>query len=145
MVVKTLTYKDFDGNERTESFYFNLTPAELVDLQSSLNGGLNQLLDKIVKENNQSKIIEYFKKIVLMSYGEKSLDGRNMIKNDKVREDFQSTMAYSDIFMELATNAEEAAAFVNGIVPPKEEQEKYLKKMQALENKGAEVVQMPAK
>lgn len=111
------TYEDFDGNQRTEDFYFNLTKAEVTELETSMNGGLSTLLEKIVKENDQQKIIEYFKKMVLMAYGEKSLDGRIFLKNDKIREEFACSAAYSDIFMELATNADVAAEFVNGIIP----------------------------
>lgn len=117
MIKKTITYEDFDGNTRTEDFYFNLTKAELTEMEMSLNGGLSQLLEKIVKENDQKQIIEYFKKIVLDSYGVKSLDGRNFQKNEKIREEFASTAAYSEIFMELATDSEAASAFVNGIIP----------------------------
>lgn len=117
MLKKTIKYTDFDGNSRTEDHYFNLTPAELTEMELSLNGGLSQLLEKILRENDQKRIIEYFKKIVLMSYGEKSLDGRRFLKNDQIREEFASTAAYSEIFMELATDADAAAAFVNGIMP----------------------------
>lgn len=117
MLKKTQTYTDFDGNERTEDFYFNLTEAELTELEYSMNGGLSQLLEKIIKEDDQKQIIEYFKKIVIMAYGVKSLDGRLFVKNDKVREEFASTNAYSDIFMELANDANKAAEFVNGIMP----------------------------
>ena len=117
MLKKTLTYKDFDGQVRTEDFYFNLTEAELTELENSLNGGLSQLLDKISKEKDQKQLIRYFKEIVLLSYGEKSLDGRMFVKNDKIREGFASTMAYSDLFMELVTNADKAVAFVRGIMP----------------------------
>lgn len=119
MLKKTITYTDFDENERTEDFYFNLTNAELTEMELSLNGGLSQLLEKILKENDQKQIIEYFKKIVLMAYGEKSLDGRKFVKNDQIREEFASTAAYSEIFMELATDADAAAAFVNGVMPKK--------------------------
>ncbi len=117
MLKKTHTYNDFDGQQRTEDFYFNLTEAELTELEYSMNGGLSQLLEKIIKEDDQKQIIEYFKKIVIMAYGVKSLDGRQFVKNDKVREEFASTIAYSDIFMELAHDANKAAEFVNGIMP----------------------------
>lgn len=117
MLKKTQTYTDFDGNERTEDFYFNLTEAELTELEYSMNGGLSQLLEKIIKEDDQKQIIEYFKKIVIMAYGVKSLDGRQFVKNDRVREEFASTVAYSDIFMELSHDANKAAEFVNGIMP----------------------------
>ncbi len=117
MIKKTITYEDFDGQTRTEDFYFNLTKAELTEMELSMNGGLSQLLEKIVKENDQKQIVEYFKKIVLGAYGVKSLDGRQFVKNDQIREEFASTAAYSEIFMELATDADAAAAFVNGIIP----------------------------
>lgn len=116
MLKKTITYEDFDGHERTEDHYFNLTEAELTEMELSLNGGLSQLLKKILQENDQKQIIEYFKKIVLMSYGKKSLDGRQFMKNEKIREEFASSAAYSEIFMELATDENAAAAFVNGIM-----------------------------
>ncbi len=116
MLKKTIVYEDFDGHKRVEDHYFNLTEAELTEMELSLNGGLSQLLEKILKENDQKQIIEYFKKIVLMSYGKKSLDGRQFMKNEKIREEFASSAAYSEIFMELATDENAAAAFVNGIM-----------------------------
>ncbi len=117
MVKKTVTYEDFDGQTRTEDHYFNLTEAELTEMELSLNGGLSQLLEKIIKENDQNQIIQYFKKIVLGAYGIKGLDGRTFMKNEQIRNEFASTMAYSEIFMELATDAKKAADFVNGIMP----------------------------
>lgn len=117
MLKKTVTYEDFDGNQRTEDHYFNFTQAELTELELSLNGGVSQILSKILQENDQKRIIEYFKKIVLMAYGKKSMDGRQFVKNDQIREEFASTMAYSSIFMELATDDLAAEAFVNGIMP----------------------------
>lgn len=119
MLKKMITYTDFDGNQRTEEHQFNLTQAELTEMELSLNGGLSQLLEKIIQDNDQKQIIEYFKKIILMAYGKKSLDGRQFIKSDDVREEFVSTAAYSELFMELATDADAAAAFINGIMPPK--------------------------
>ncbi|MCI9428081.1 MAG: hypothetical protein HFI81_10085 [Eubacterium sp.] len=117
MLKKTISYEDFDGNQRTEDHYFNLTEAEITEMELSMNGGLSQLLTKILQENDQKQIIEYFKKIVLMAYGEKSLDGRKFVKNQKIRDEFASTAAYSEIFMELATDADAASAFVKGVMP----------------------------
>jgi len=119
MVKKTITYEDFDGNERTEDFYFNLTEAELVDLHVSIEGGFENKLKEIINTKNQTELIKYFKEIVLMSYGQKSLDGRTFVKNDAIRDEFKSTMAYSNIWMELVTDDKAAADFVNGILPKK--------------------------
>ena len=117
MLKKTITYVDYDGNERTEDFYFNLTKAEVTEMEMSQKGGLVNTIQKIVAEQNSQRIIEIFKDLILKSYGEKSLDGKRFIKSKELREEFEQTEAYSDLFMELAQNAESAAAFVNGIIP----------------------------
>lgn len=117
MLKKTITYTDYDGNERTEDFYFNLSKAEIAEMELSINGGLTQLLEKIVKEQDNAKLVSYFKDLILRSYGEKSLDGKRFVKNDELREAFAQTEAYSELFMELASDADKAAAFVNGVTP----------------------------
>ena len=117
MLKITRKYEDFDGHEREEDFYFNLTKAELAEFRFSVNGGVEALLDGMIKAQDQKSMIEYAKRLVLMSYGEKSLDGREMLKNDAIREKFMSTQAYSDIFMDVATNDKFAADFIKGILP----------------------------
>lgn len=123
MLKKTVRCEDFDGNPYEKDCYFNLTKAELIELEMSLNGTLTQLFEKIVQENNGARIMEYFKKILLLSYGEKSLDGKKFDKSKEVLDDFVSSPAYSEIFTELCTNAEAASAFVNGIMPKDMQQE----------------------
>lgn len=117
MLKKTVTYVDFDGNKRTEDFYFNLMKSELVDMQWSCEGGVKAMIEKIIQEKNEPRLIELFKEIVLKAYGEKSPDGRRFIKTEDVQLAFSQTQAYSDIFMELATDANSAINFVNGIMP----------------------------
>jgi len=117
MFKKTITYTDFDGNERTEDFYFNLTKAEVTEMELSAKGGLVKQLQKIVAEQDSKRIVEIFKDLILKAYGEKSPDGRRFVKNDEIRDSFSQTGAYSDLFMELATDAELASTFINGIVP----------------------------
>ena len=117
MLKKTITYTDYNNNERTEDFYFNLTKAELMEMEMSTNGGLAEMINKIVASQDAPSIIKIFKELVLKAYGEKSLDGKRFIKNDDIREEFSQTEAYSQLFMELATDADAAAAFVNGIMP----------------------------
>lgn len=117
MLKKTMTYTDYDGNERTEDFYFNLTKAEVTEMEMSHTGGMVKLLEKIVAEKDAKRIVEIFKDLILRAYGEKSADGKRFVKNQELRDAFAQTEAYSDLFMELATNAEAATAFVNGIVP----------------------------
>ncbi len=117
MLKKTITYVDYDGNERTEDFYFNLSKAELIEIETSNNGGLSKMIEKLVAEQDMRRIVEIFKDIILKAYGEKSLDGKRFIKSVELRDSFEQTEAYSQLFMKLATNAESAAAFVNGITP----------------------------
>lgn len=117
MIKKTVTFTDYNGFERTEDFYFNLTKAEVMTMQYSTAGGLDVMLKKLVATNDMPSIIKVFKELVLNAYGVKSPDGRKFIKNDEVRADFEQTEAYSTIFMELATDDKAAADFINGIVP----------------------------
>lgn len=117
MLKKTMTYTDFNGVERTEDFYFNLTKAEVAEMEMSTEGGLAERLERIVNAKESTQIVAAFKELILKSYGVKSPDGKRFIKNKEVRDEFEQTEAYSDLFMELATNSEAAAAFVNAIVP----------------------------
>lgn len=117
MLKKTVTYVDFDGNERTEDFFFNLTEQEIAEMELSTEGGLGNFINKAVAAKSQVELIELFKKLILAAYGVKSADGRRFVKNDAVREDFMSIQAFSDIYMELVQDADKASAFFNGIVP----------------------------
>ena len=117
MLTKTITYKDFNGAERTEDFLFNLTKAELIEIEMSTTGGLVEMVNRIVAAQDAPAIIKVFKDLILKAYGVKSPDGRGFIKNDELRAEFESTEAYSELFLELATNAEAASEFVNGIMP----------------------------
>lgn len=117
MLKKTVTYVDYNGVERTEDFYFNLSKAEVAELELSVEGGFSAMLEEIVKTKDSVRIVELFKKMVLMSYGEKSADGKRFVKSKELSEAFSQTEAYSEIFMELALDENAAAAFVNGIMP----------------------------
>lgn len=119
MLKKTITYTDFNGVERTEDFYFHLTEAELTEMDLDEQGDLAGKLQKIVDSKDLKEIKDAFKWIVLKSYGEKSDDGRRFMKSPEITKAFEETQAYSDIWMELATNEEAASAFVNGIIPAK--------------------------
>lgn len=117
MIKKSITYTDYNGIERTEDFYFNLNKAEVMEMEMSTTGGLAEMIQRIVAAKDQPAIIKIFKDLILKAYGEKSLDGKRFVKSEKLRAGFEQTEAYSILFMELATDAEAAAAFVNGIVP----------------------------
>lgn len=117
MLKKTITYTDYNGVERTEDFYFNLSKAEVMEMEMGTTGGFAEMIKKIVDAKDAPAIIRVFKELVLKAYGEKSADGKRFIKSPEISEAFAQTEAYSQVFMELATNAEKGAEFVNGIVP----------------------------
>ena len=117
MLKKTITYTDYNGVERKEDFYFNLTKAEIMEMEMSTSGGLTEMINRIVAAQDAPAIIKIFKELVLKAYGVKSPDGKRFIKSDELATEFAQTEAYSQLFMELATDADAASAFVNGIVP----------------------------
>lgn len=116
MIKKTITYTDYDGNQRTEDFYFHLSKAELTQLFWSEKGGLEKFIEKLAKEEDVKRVIELVKEVVLMGYGEKSPDGKRFVKNQELRDSFAQTEAFSDLFMELAGDGPGTADFINGMV-----------------------------
>lgn len=117
MLKKTITYTDFNGEEVSEDFFFHLSKAELVELEMSHQGGLSEALKRIVAAEDGKSIIAEFKNIILGAYGQKSEDGRRFIKNQQLRDEFESTEAYSVLFMELVTKTDAAIEFINGVIP----------------------------
>lgn len=114
---RTMTYTNYNGEKITEDFYFNLTKAEILEMEMTTQGGMAEYIKSVVNAKNTSEIVKIFKELILKAYGKKSADGRRFIKSDELREEFSQTEAYSDLFMILATDAEEAAKFVNAITP----------------------------
>ena len=123
MLKKTITYKDYNNNERTEDFYFNLSKAEIMEMEMGVSGGLTEMIQRIVAAQDAPAIIKIFKDLILKSYGVKSSDGKRFEKSEELSAAFSQTEAYSILFMELATDADAGAKFVNGIVPADMSQE----------------------
>lgn len=117
MLKKDITYTDYNGQERTDSFYFNMSKAELAEMQLTLDGGFEAYIQNIIDAKDGATMVKLFKDIILMSYGEKSLDGKRFVKNEEVRDGFAQTEAYSVLFMELISDDKAAAEFINGILP----------------------------
>ena len=116
MLKKTIKYTDYNGNERTEDFYFNLNEAELLEMDA-MNNGLEALIQQIISEQNSAEIMTMFKTILLKSVGKKSLDGRRFEKSEEISKEFSETEAYTQLFVELASDADAAADFIKGILP----------------------------
>ena len=116
MIKKTMTYTDYEGNERTEDFWFNLTKAEAAELEFSESGGVAKMIERIVQDQNAKRILEVFKDLICRSYGMKSPDGKRFIKSREQTEAFLQTEAYSDLFVEFMNNADEFSAFFAGVL-----------------------------
>ena len=117
MLKKTIKYTGYNGTDREETFYFNLTKAEIMEMEMGTVGGFAEMVQNIVNAQDTPSLIKIFKDLILRSYGEKSPDGRRIIKSDEISAAFAQTEAYSELFMELATDADKASEFINGIVP----------------------------
>ena len=117
MLKKAITYVDYNGVERTENFYFNLTKAEVMEMEMGTEGGFTEMIEKIVAAKDAPSIIKVFKDLILKAYGEKSSDGKRFMKSEDISTAFSQTEAYSQLFMELSTNDKAASDFVNGIMP----------------------------
>lgn len=119
MYKKTITYTDYNGNERTEDFYFALSEAEITEMQLGVTGGFDVMVKKIIAAQDTPALIKVFKDLLLKSYGIKSDDGRRFIKSDKLTEEFTQTPAYSELYMMLATDDKKASEFIKNIMPAK--------------------------
>lgn len=117
MLKKKMTYTDYNGTERTEDFYFNLTKSEVMEMEMATTGGLVEKITNLVAAQDIPSIIKIFKDLILLSYGEKSPDGKRFTKSKELSDAFSQTEAYSNLFIELASDPDAAAAFVNAIVP----------------------------
>ena len=117
MLKKTITYTDYDGLERTEEFRFNLTKAELMDMELTTVGTFSKLMQKIIDEKDMVRLAKYFKEMILKSYGVKSDDGKRFIKSPELSEAFSQTEAYSELYMELLGNSEYAVKFIQQVMP----------------------------
>lgn len=138
MYKDTRTFEDYDGKKVTKTFYFNLNKAEIAEMELTTDGGLGDRLDRIIKAQDTPSIIKEFKNLILKSYGEKSEDGLHFNKSEEISKAFESTQAYSDLFMELIESPEKASAFINGIVP-----QEATAKIQELPKQHTNPVPMP--
>ena len=116
MLRRTITYNDYNGNTRTEDFYFNLNQAEVTEMELSVAGGLTEMMKRIVAAQDGKQIIQTIKEFIRKAYGVKSPDGKRFIKSEALSEEFEQTEAYNILFMELVFNADKASAFFNAIV-----------------------------
>ncbi len=117
MLKRDITYLDFNDEEVTDTFYFNITKSEIIELEVEYKEGLDATIKRIIETKDNKSLIAEFKRLILLAYGEKSADGKRFIKSDESREAFSQTGAYDSLFMELATQDDKAAEFIKGVLP----------------------------
>lgn len=117
MLKKTITYENFDGEEVTEDFYFHLTKAELVELEMSKPGGLADYMQKLIEKDDRAGIIQTMKELILSSYGKRDAVKKQFVKNPVMRDEFEASEAYSELFMELVTKPDASLEFMTGVIP----------------------------
>lgn len=121
MISKSITYIDYNGNERTETHWFNMNDAEIMDMELSITGGMSKMIEQIIEAKDTPALMKVFKDLILKSYGVKSPDGKRFIKSDEITLEFTQTEAYVKLYTTLAKNTKEAIEFVNGIIPNKKD------------------------
>lgn len=121
MIKKHIKYTDFNGVEKEKDYYFNLSEAEIAEMELSTGGGLIETIQAVAKALDGPELVKIFKEFLLKAYGEKSADGEVFLKSEEISHKFSCTPAYSILYMELSTNAEAAAAFFKGVIPQVDE------------------------
>lgn len=133
MFKKVITYKDYDGNDKTDTLYFHLNKFEWLELETYTKGGLIENLQHAIETGNAKKTIDILKKIILRAYGEKDPETGTFEKNDDIAIRFSKTDAFSELFYELAYNEEASKTFFLGLIPPelRTEAEKKIREMES--------------
>lgn len=142
MLKKQVTYKDYDGNDKTTTLYFHLNKFEWLELETYTKGGLIENLKHAIETGNAKKTIDILKKIILRSYGEKDPETGSFEKSDDIAIRFSKTDAFSELFYELAYNEEAAQSFFMGLIPVELRAEAE-KKMAEMNPKEPKLVQLP--
>lgn len=151
-----IPYTDYNGVERKETCYFNLSKAELMEMELSTQAGVEEMIRVMIATNDNAKIVQVFKDLILKSYGIKSEDGRRFIKSQELRDQFEQSEAYSEFFMRMVSNEDNLQTkFINGVISgsnvPNMDEKEALAKLKELgydttqieKTSTAEVVEMP--
>ena len=139
MFSREFEYTGYDGQPKKDTYWFNLTEAELYEIDLSSIRGFTGEMTKLLKEERTKEIVDAFKSIILGAVGSVSADGRKFIKNEEIKEDFYRSKAYSQLFVELVSSGEKLAEFLKAAIP-----EEIRQKMEEEESK-TEKAEEPAK
>lgn len=116
MIKETVNFTDYNDIEKSQDCYFNLNKAEVMEMELSTAGGMSEMIQNVIKANDTATLIKIFKELLLKAYGKKTPDGR-FEKTEELRKEFESSAAYPVLFVKLATDADAASKFMNGVMP----------------------------
>lgn len=111
MFKHTVTYKDFNGNDRKEDLYFHLSLPEVTRIQAEIGKDIQDHVKELVDNQNLKNLLEFLEMMMLNSYGQKSSDGKVFNKTKEIRHAFEYSQAYAEIFEQMMTNPELAKKF----------------------------------
>lgn len=117
MLKKTIEYVDYNGVKHTEDYYFNLTKAEIIELQMGTKGGFVEAIQEAIKNEDSQTVMKATKDLIMKAYGKKSEDGKRFIKSPELALAFEQSPAYSELYVELLTDDEASSKFMRGVIP----------------------------
>ncbi len=132
MLKKNIKYVDFNGIEREEDFYFHLSTPELTRMEAKYGGDIFEYIMRTVSNEDFKGVVEALEDLILSSVGEKTTDGRSFKKSKEIRENFENSQAYAELFEEIFTDPAASEAFGRGIVTPtspNEERQQQIKEL----------------
>lgn len=116
MLKKKVTYLDFNDQEVTEEFYFNLTTPEVSKIVAKIGQDIDTYAEQLAKSGDYEAIIDFVEMLILTSYGVKSEDGKRFVKSKEARENFEYSAAYAELFEILMSDPEQSKAFGQGLM-----------------------------
>lgn len=141
MIKKTVNYEDFNGEKVTEDCYFNLSKAELLEMNFEKAGGLDNYAKSIINARDVATMMAIYKELLLKAYGVKTPDGKHFMKNEQIRMEFECSPAYSEIYTELISDEKAAAEFFNGVIPKDLADDPQIKKIINKEGTNVQIKQ----
>lgn len=116
MIKKTVTFTNYNDQEVTKSYYFNIDKLEAAELELEY-GDLIETVEELLESSDGKKVYGIFKEIILNAVGQKSADGNSFIKNQQIRDEFAGSPALGEIIMDMFKNPEAAGPFLEGMLP----------------------------
>lgn len=106
-----VTYIDFNGNERKEDLYFHLSVPEVTRLEAEIGMSMEKYIKEVTANQKLDELLGFLEKILLNAYGVKTLDGKSFRKTKEIREEFEYSQAYAEVFEQMVTDPEVAKRF----------------------------------